>query len=58
MRRPDRADPGAGRVLAIRAGADPGRVRITTVTDVPMTSMPGNCARVIVTAGGPLVVLG
>ncbi|MFC9249838.1 hydantoinase/oxoprolinase family protein [Amycolatopsis thailandensis] len=41
---------------AIRAGADPEQVRITTVTEVPMTYMPGDCARVIVKAVGPLVI--
>lgn len=40
---------------AIRAGADPTNVRITTVTEVPMTYMPGDCARVIVKAVGPLL---
>ncbi|MDQ0212988.1 hydantoinase/oxoprolinase family protein [Arthrobacter bambusae] len=40
---------------AIRAGADPTSVRITTVTEIPMTYMPGDCARVIVKAVGPLM---
>ena len=39
---------------AIRAGADPERVRITTVTEVPMTYVPGGGCRVMVKAAGPL----
>ncbi|MFB7089165.1 hydantoinase/oxoprolinase family protein [Streptomyces sp. NPDC056296] len=45
------------REAAIRAGADPKKLRITTVTEVPMTYMPGDCARVIVRAVGPLVIV-
>lgn len=43
---------------AIRAGADPKRVRVTSITEVPMTYMPGDAARVIVKAVGPLVRIG
>ena len=39
---------------AVRAGADPDRVRITTVTEVPMTYVPGGGCRVMVKAAGPL----
>ena len=39
---------------AVRAGADPDGVRITTVTEVPMTYVPGQGSRVIVKAAGPL----
>jgi N-methylhydantoinase A/oxoprolinase/acetone carboxylase beta subunit len=39
---------------AVRAGADPERVRITTVTEVPMTYVPGQGSRVMVKAAGPL----
>lgn len=40
---------------AIRAGADPQLVRITTVNELPMSYMPGDCARVIVKAVGPIL---
>lgn len=40
---------------AIRAGADPAMVRITTVNEIPMAYMPGDCARVQVKAVGPLL---
>jgi N-methylhydantoinase A/oxoprolinase/acetone carboxylase beta subunit len=40
---------------AIRSGADPARIRITTVDEIPMTYMPGNCARLRVRAVGPLL---
>ncbi len=39
---------------AVRAGADPDQVRITTVTEVPMTYVPGGGCRVMVKAAGPL----
>lgn len=39
---------------AIRAGADPTAIRISSVTEIPMSYMPGNCARVQVKAVGPL----
>ena len=39
---------------AVRAGADPDRVRITSVTEVPMTYVPGGGCRVMVKAAGPL----
>ncbi|MFI6908250.1 hydantoinase/oxoprolinase N-terminal domain-containing protein [Nonomuraea sp. NPDC050394] len=40
---------------AIHAGADPSRIRITTVTEIPMSYVPGNCARLQVKAVGPLL---
>ncbi|MEV7011849.1 hydantoinase/oxoprolinase family protein [Streptosporangium sp. NPDC051022] len=40
---------------AIRAGADPALVRVTTVDEIPMSYMPGNCARLVVRAAGPLL---
>jgi N-methylhydantoinase A/oxoprolinase/acetone carboxylase beta subunit len=40
---------------AVRAGADPAKVRITTVNEIPMAYMPGDCARVQVKAVGPLL---
>ncbi len=40
---------------AIHAGADPARTRVTTVNEIPMAYMPGNCARVQVKAVGPLL---
>ena len=40
---------------AIYAGADPTRIRITSITEIPMAYMPGNCARVQVRAVGPLL---
>lgn len=39
---------------AVRAGADPDRVRITSVLEVPMTYLPGQGCRVQVKAAGPL----
>jgi len=39
---------------AIRAGADPDQVRITSITEVPMTYVPGGGCRVLVKAAGPL----
>lgn len=39
---------------AVRAGADPDHVRITTVTELPMTYVPGGGCRVLVKAAGPL----
>ncbi|MEM7342163.1 MAG: hydantoinase/oxoprolinase family protein [Actinomycetota bacterium] len=39
---------------AVRAGADPDQTRITTVTEVPMTYVPGGGCRVMVKAAGPL----
>ncbi|AEA25282.1 hydantoinase/oxoprolinase N-terminal domain-containing protein [Pseudonocardia benzenivorans] len=40
---------------AVRAGADPARVRITMITEVPMSYMPGNSVRVQAKAAGPLL---
>ncbi|MGW4033452.1 hydantoinase/oxoprolinase N-terminal domain-containing protein [Streptomyces sp. NPDC004838] len=40
---------------AIRAGADPACIRITTVNEIPMSYMPGNSARLQVRAVGPLL---
>lgn len=39
---------------AIRAGADPSTVRITTLTEIPMSYLPGQGCRVQVKAAGPL----
>jgi hypothetical protein len=39
---------------AVRAGADPDSVRITSVTEVPMSYLPGQGCRVQVKAAGPL----
>lgn len=39
---------------AVRAGADPGNVRITAVSEIPMTYVPGGGCRVLVKAAGPL----
>ena len=39
---------------AVRAGADSDRIRITTITEVPMTYVPGGGCRVMVKAVGPL----
>lgn len=39
---------------AVRAGAHPDTVRITTVSEVPMTYVPGGGCRVMVRAAGPL----
>lgn len=41
---------------AIRSGADPARVRITSVAEVPMSYLPGQGCRVQVKAAGPLMV--
>ncbi|MGW5449501.1 hydantoinase/oxoprolinase N-terminal domain-containing protein [Streptomyces asiaticus] len=41
---------------AVRAGADPARVRITAVTEVPLSYLPGQACRVQVKAAGPLEV--
>ncbi|MEU3980449.1 hydantoinase/oxoprolinase family protein [Streptomyces sp. NPDC026672] len=40
---------------AVRAGADPARVRITALTEVPMSYMPGDSVRVQAKAVGPLL---
>ncbi len=40
---------------AIQSGADPSQVRITTINEIPMTYMPGDCVRVQVKAVGPLL---
>ncbi len=39
---------------AVRAGADPEEIRITAVTEIPMTYVPGGGCRVMVKAAGPL----
>jgi N-methylhydantoinase A/oxoprolinase/acetone carboxylase beta subunit len=39
---------------AVRAGADPDKVRVTSVVEVPMTYLPGQGCRVQVKAAGPL----
>ena len=39
---------------AVRAGAHPDQIRITTITEVPMTYVPGGGCRVMVKAVGPL----
>ena len=39
---------------AVRSGAHPDRIRITTITEVPMTYVPGGGCRVMVKAVGPL----
>ncbi|MCY3560323.1 MAG: hydantoinase/oxoprolinase family protein, partial [bacterium] len=39
---------------AVRAGADADRVRVSSVTEVPMTYVPGQGCRVMVKAAGPL----
>ena len=39
---------------AVRSGAHPDEIRITTVTEVPMTYVPGGGCRVMVKAVGPL----
>lgn len=41
--------------LATQAGADPSRVRITSVVETPLSYVPGECARVQVKAAGPLL---
>ncbi|QOT19925.1 hydantoinase/oxoprolinase N-terminal domain-containing protein [Paenarthrobacter sp. YJN-5] len=40
---------------AIRSGADPNRIRITSLSEVPLSYVPGNACRVQVKAAGPLV---
>lgn len=40
---------------AVRSGADPAQVRITSVAEVPMTYLPGQGCRVQVKAAGPLI---
>lgn len=39
---------------ALRSGADGGSIRITNVTEIPMTYVPGGGCRVMVKAAGPL----
>ena len=39
---------------AVRSGADGDQVRITNVTEIPMTYVPGGGCRVMVKAAGPL----
>ncbi|HEY2041287.1 MAG TPA: hydantoinase/oxoprolinase family protein [Jatrophihabitans sp.] len=39
---------------ATRAGADPLKVRISSVVEIPVPYMPGDCTRVVVKASGPL----
>ncbi|WP_028921049.1 hydantoinase/oxoprolinase N-terminal domain-containing protein [Pseudonocardia acaciae] len=39
---------------AVRSGADPDRVRITSLVEVPLTYVPGRASRVVVKAAGPL----
>jgi N-methylhydantoinase A/oxoprolinase/acetone carboxylase beta subunit len=39
---------------AVRAGADPDRLRITSVHEVPLSYLPGKACRVQVKAAGPL----
>ena len=43
---------------AIKAGADPAQVRITSLSEVPMTYVPGGGCRVLVKAAGPLATAG
>ena len=43
---------------AIRAGADPAQVRITSLSEIPMTYVPGGGCRVMVKAAGPLAAAG
>ncbi len=40
---------------AIRAGADPATVRVTSIVEVPLTYVPGEACRVQVKAAGPLL---
>lgn len=40
---------------AVRAGADPTRIRVTRQTELPMSYMPGSCVRVEAKAVGPLL---
>jgi hypothetical protein len=39
---------------AARSGADPDRIRITSVSEVPLSYVPGQACRVQVKAAGPL----
>ena len=41
--------------LAVQSGADPKQTRISTVTEIPMTYVPGGGCRVVVKAVGPLL---
>lgn len=41
---------------AVRAGADPEQVRITSLSEIPLSYVPGNSNRVLVKAAGPLRV--
>lgn len=43
---------------AVRSGADPEQVRITSVVEVPMSYLPGQGCRVQVKAAGPLAATG
>lgn len=40
---------------AVRAGADPATVRVTSINEVPLTYVPGEACRVQVKAAGPLL---
>jgi N-methylhydantoinase A/oxoprolinase/acetone carboxylase beta subunit len=40
---------------AVRSGADPAKLRITSVIEVPLSYLPGKASRVQVKAAGPLV---
>jgi N-methylhydantoinase A/oxoprolinase/acetone carboxylase beta subunit len=40
---------------AVRSGADPDRVRITSLVEVPLSYLPGQACRVQVKAAGPLI---
>jgi N-methylhydantoinase A/oxoprolinase/acetone carboxylase beta subunit len=40
---------------AVRSGADPARVRVTSLVEVPLTYVPGKASRVVVKAAGPLL---
>ncbi len=42
---------------AVRSGADPAQVRITSVVEVPMSYLPGQGCRVQVKAAGPLAAV-
>ncbi len=42
---------------AVRAGADPAQVRITSLSEIPLSYVPGNSNRVLVKAAGPLQVV-
>jgi N-methylhydantoinase A/oxoprolinase/acetone carboxylase beta subunit len=45
---------GLAEEAAVRAGADPDRLRITSVHEVPLSYLPGKACRVQVKAAGPL----